>query len=148
MNIETFKSLLEAYGADARRWPEAVREEARAFARSSAGAARLLEAEAKLDRILDAAETTPVTRDLEERILASFPERRTGNARRWIAVLAGAPLRWTQAAALACSLALGLGVGAALPGWAGVGEAHDPDPALVALGNLDADLWNDMGDGS
>lgn len=150
MNIETFKSLLETYGADMRRWPESVREEANAFARSSSDAAHLLEGEAKFDRLLDAAETAPVTRDLEERILASFPERgqRTATAGRWVAALADGPMRWAQAAALAFSLALGLGVGAALPGWAGVGDPHDVDPALVALGNLDADLWNDMGDGS
>jgi len=54
-------------------------------------------------------------------------------------------LRWAQAAALAVSLALGLAVGAALPSWAGVGEASEIDPALVAFGDLDTDLWNDMG---
>jgi hypothetical protein len=146
MNIETFKSLLEAYGADFRRWPEAMRAEAKAFVEASVEAANLLAAEAAFDRVLDAAQTASVTRALEERILASFPERgAAAPARGSFAIFAGAPLRWAQAAALAVSLALGLAVGAALPSWAGVGEAAEIDPALVALGDLDTDLWNDMG---
>jgi hypothetical protein len=148
MNIEKFESLLEAYGADMRRWPAESREQAKAFAAASPHAVRLLEAEAAFDRMLDAAQTAPATRDLEDRILAAFSGRRPSSAHGWTRALSWMPLRWTQAAALACSLALGLAVGAALPSIAGIGDPHAIDPALVALGDIDAGLWNDMGDGS
>lgn len=139
MNIERFKTLVEAYGANPARWPEGERVAASLFAEQSAEARGVLQDAAAFDRLLDTAETQPVTRALEDRILATFPERPVRERAAWFA------LRWLPAAAVACSLALGLAVGAALPGLAGVSDAA-VDPALIALSGGDAD-WADMGDG-
>jgi hypothetical protein len=39
-------------------------------------------------------------------------------------------------------------VGAALPGVAGIGDGAAVDPALIALGGGDADLWSEWGEDS
>jgi hypothetical protein len=140
MNIQRFKTLVEAYGANPARWPEAERVAALLFAEQSAEARDVLLEAAAFDRLLDTAETHPATRALEDRILATFPERTVKQRAPWFT------MRWIPAAAVACSLALGLAVGAALPGLAGVSDAAAVDPALIALSGGDAD-WADMGDG-
>jgi hypothetical protein len=139
MNIERFRSLLEAYGANPARWPEAERVAALLFAEQSAEARDALQEAAAFDRLLDMTETQAATRALEDRILATFAERPAGQRTPWFI------LGWIPATAAVCSLALGLAVGAALPGLAGVSD-NAVDPALIALGGDDAD-WADMGDG-
>ncbi len=139
MNIQRFKTLVEAYGANPARWPEAERAAALLFAEQSAEARDVLHEATAFDRLLDTAETHPATRALEDRILATFPERTAKQRAPWFT------MRWIPAAAVACSLALGLAVGAALPGLAGVNDTA-VDPALIALSGGDAD-WADMGDG-
>lgn len=150
MNIERFKTLTEAYGANPARWPEAERVAALLFAEQSAEARAVLQEALDFDRLLDGAETQPVTRALEDRILAAFPERKQTPAR-WFATFAvparWLPARWLPAAAVAGSLVLGLLVGAALPGLVGVNDAASIDPALIALGGGDDEPWTDMGDG-
>jgi hypothetical protein len=146
MTIEEFKVLVETYGANVAHWPEAVRADAKAFSEASAEAHRLLDAEAALDRLLDAADTAPATRALEDRILTAFPDRprTSGGARR---LFTFAPPRWTRAAALAASLLLGLAAGAELPALAGVGDEASADPAIVALLGGDGEAWSDLEDG-
>ena len=144
MNIERFKALVDAYGASPARWPADERAAALSFAETAAEARRLLHGEAALDRLLDAADTLPATRALEDRILAAFPQRPPRTSRRWLAAL---PEHWMPGAAIACSLALGLLVGAALPGLIGIGETG-VDPALIALGGFDADPMTELGDGT
>lgn len=139
MKIERFKTLIETYGANPARWPEAERVAALLFAEQSAEARDALQEAAAFDRLLDTGETEPATRALEDRILATFPERTVRGRAPWLT------LRWIPAGAVACSLALGLAVGAALPGLAGVSDAT-VDPALIALSGGDAD-WADMDDG-
>lgn len=145
MNIERFKALLEAYGANPGRWPEVERVAALLFVEQSAEARNLLAEAAAFDRVLDAAETQPATRALEERILAAFPEREAA-LRTGVAPVIFGGLRWLQAGALAFSLLLGLAVGAALPAVA-LGDQDGADPALIALTAGGQDLWDDMGDG-
>ncbi len=140
MNIQRFKTLVEAYGANPARWPEAERVAALLFAEQSAEARDMLQEAAAFDRLLDTAETQPASRTLEDRILATFPERTVKKRSPWFTQ------RWIPAAAVACSLVLGLAVGAALPGLAGVSDTTAVDPALIALSGGDAD-WADMGDG-
>jgi hypothetical protein len=72
MNAERFSQLVEAYGADARRWPVAEREAAAAFrlARPDEAARLLAEADA-LDALLDAAPHPVVSYALRERVLAA-----------------------------------------------------------------------------
>jgi hypothetical protein len=140
MNIQRFKVLIEAYGANPARWPEGERVAALLFAEQSAEARAVLQEAADFDRLLDTAETQPATRALEDRILAAFTERPVEQRTPWFA------RRWIPAAAVACSLVLGLAVGAALPGLAGVSDTTTIDPALIALSGGDAD-WSDMSDG-
>jgi hypothetical protein len=144
MNIERFKTLVEAYGANPARWPEAERVSALLFAEESADARAALREAATFDRLLDEAETQPATRALEDRILASLPERAPKPAR-WFDL--GARTRWIPATAAAVSLLLGLLVGAAVPSLAGIGENGATDPALIALTGTGDEPWNDMGDG-
>jgi hypothetical protein len=65
-----FDALLEAYGADARRWPEAERAAAKAFA---AEAPAQMRAEGALDRALDL-DGAPVDAELfTARMMRGFP---------------------------------------------------------------------------
>ncbi len=139
MTLERFQALLDAYGGDPKRWPEGERQAAQLFAESTAEARRLLGEARALDRFLDGAETAPATRALEDRILAGFPAR-GGSA-------PSSSGRWIPAAAVAASLALGLITGAALPGIAGIKAQDAKDPALVALGDIENDLWGDLEEG-
>jgi hypothetical protein len=139
MNIQRFKALVEAYGANPARWPEAERVAALLFTEQSGEARDMLREATAFDRLLDTAESQATTRTLEDRILATFPAKVVKPRTHWFVQ------HWIPAAAVACSLALGLAVGAALPGLAGVNDTA-ADPALIALSGGDAD-WADMGDG-
>lgn len=74
MDRERFAYLLDAYGADFRRWPAEVRAQAAAFAAQDAEAAALIGEARKLDAVLDGArdEAGP-SADLAARILAAAP---------------------------------------------------------------------------
>jgi hypothetical protein len=87
MNLERFTAIVDAYGG------------------LPAGA---------LDSLLDMPETAPVTRDLQDRILASRP---VGMSRGRPAAVARSFSwsRWIPTAAVTCSLALGAAVGTQLP---------------------------------
>ncbi len=75
MNRERFEQILAAYGADPRRWPEAERAAAEAFAAANAVAASVVADEAGLDRMLDHAAQTSDTSALAARILAQASPR-------------------------------------------------------------------------
>lgn len=149
MTLERLQQLTEAYGARPERWPEAERAAALALIASDPGARRLADEAVKVDRLLDESASAPVTRALEERILAQLPSngrRSAGFAERlgeWFAARA-----WLPASALACSLALGLAVGALLPGLVGFGDPGPVDPALLAFGDAQADFWANGENGS
>lgn len=92
MTSERFLALVAAYGADARRWPEAERAAAQAFAADEAAAVRpaLAEADAA-DALLHASRVSHPSMDLRDRVIASaaeagFKARREG--RRWLDRLA------------------------------------------------------------
>ncbi len=70
MNAERLKQLIAAYGADARRWPEAEREAGRALSETDAMSADLSEAR-DLDHLLWASPQPTVSMALRERVLAS-----------------------------------------------------------------------------
>lgn len=74
MDRERFAYLLDAYGADFRRWPAEARAQAAAFAAQDAEAAALIGEARKLDAVLDGArdEAGP-SADLAARILAAAP---------------------------------------------------------------------------
>ncbi len=74
MTPERFRIIVEAYGADSRRWPDAERDAARAWAgthRDQAGA--VLAEAAELDGWLGASRVEPASAALFERIVASAP---------------------------------------------------------------------------
>lgn len=74
MDRERFAYLLDAYGADFRRWPAEARAQAAAFAAQDAETAALIGEARKLDAVLDGArdEAGP-SADLAARILAAAP---------------------------------------------------------------------------
>ena len=152
MTKERFEALLDAYGADPDRWPDAERDAALAFAKSSAAARLRLDEAALLDRLIDQADTAPVTSELQTKILAAFAQaraHRSAGLSTAFAKLMPGRTAWVPATALAASLALGLGVGTFLPALAGIGDAPAPDAALIALGDVDAGaLWDEAGEGS
>ena len=75
MNRERFEQIVAAYGADPRRWPQAERAAAEAFAAANTDAAALMADEVGLDRMLDHAAHVPDTSALSARILSQTPAR-------------------------------------------------------------------------
>jgi anti-sigma factor RsiW len=104
MTFERFKELLDAFGADLGRWPEAERASARALiARAPEAEAALAEAR-RLDALLDLYDP-PADRAAEARLHALLD-----------AVSARVPVHaarviWPRAAALAAMLLLGVATG-------------------------------------
>lgn len=104
MIFERFKELLDAFGADFKRWPETERAAARALiAREPAARAALAEA-CRLDALLDLYDL-PADMAAEARLRTALD-----------AVPAGATVRhvlasWPRAAALAATLLLGVATG-------------------------------------
>ena len=93
MDEARFSAILEAYGADPRRWPEAERAAAEALA---ATRPELLRQARALDALLDL--DTPTTSDL---LIARVLKGRRLHA----------PVTWRPFAALAASALLGLALG-------------------------------------
>lgn len=116
MQLDRFTALLEAFGADPKRWPDAERAAALAFAAAEPAAKALMRDAAALDALLDAAEA-PGPSDL----LAARLARRAPGPR--------APVWRTAVAFAACAvfgLVLGFG-GASRVG----GEAEDAFAAAL-----------------
>jgi hypothetical protein len=77
MNIQRFEQLVEAYGADPKRWPEGEREAARALAHAQAEhCGPLLEAAHALDQALDCAPAGAPSIALRERVIGAAPRQR------------------------------------------------------------------------
>lgn len=89
MDRERFKHLLDAYGADFRRWPAETSAAAAAFAAENADAAAAIAEAQALDRTLDAAGAQPgPSPELAARILARAPAGQRGFDRRALMALA------------------------------------------------------------
>jgi hypothetical protein len=139
MTPERFAALLDAYGGDPARWPDAEREQARALLDRSADARARRGAAAALDALLDRATTLKPSRGLAERILAEAPTPRVVPLRR--------PLRGRIAAvvglAAAASLALWLVHRPSTPptleqaALGQLGEYQTPTDALLSAADLD-----------
>jgi hypothetical protein len=124
MTAERFHALIAAYGADTRRWPEAERAAAEAFAAACPEIARtpLDKAEA-IDALLHASRVRSPSAALRDRVIASAAEaglkaRREG--RRWLD-----------------RLALAFGAGWAAAACAGVAAG------VIMTGHLTADVQAD-----
>ena len=78
MDRERFADLLDAYGADFRRWPADARAAATAFAAQNSDAAGLIAEARAVDAVLDSArDSAAPSADLAARILASAPRARS-----------------------------------------------------------------------
>lgn len=121
MNLDRFAAIVDAYGGSPSRWPEAERAAAVALLKTSSDAQRLAEEAEALDGLLDMPETVAATRDLQDRILAAAPAGRAGSSSPATGGLFGWP-RWIPAAAVACSLALGVVSGTQLPSLIGLDD--------------------------
>ncbi len=91
MDRERFANLLDAYGADFRRWPVETRAEAAVFVAQNADAAAQLDEARKLDALLDGGrDDVEPSADLAARILASAPraERQAFDRRAMFALAA------------------------------------------------------------
>src|SRR5260221_12279238 len=114
MNIERFHILLDAYGADPARWPQAERGSAEAFARATPGAAALIAAARALDQALD--RVPAAMPELDAVVVAAqasaAPQRRPLRPRRGGF---GFGLAWPNFAGLAAAMVVGFVVG-----WTGL----------------------------
>jgi hypothetical protein len=101
MARQRFDQLLEAYGADFARWPNAERDAGAAFAAANSSAvAASMEDERALDASLDAARVDVASADLlAARILAAHKRNRDGG------------FDWRAAAALAACAVFGVLLG-------------------------------------
>ncbi len=74
MDRERFETLLDAYGADFRRWPPETRADAAAYAAQHTEAAALIAEARTLDAVLGIVGAAPApSADLTARILAQAP---------------------------------------------------------------------------
>ncbi|MDP3295172.1 MAG: sigma factor [Nevskia sp.] len=109
MNLERFAVIVDAYGADPRRWPAAERDAAQTFVASDAQAAVLLTEALALDASLDALPTPEPAGAALRR--AAMPLPITARSSRWqelLALLGG----WRLALpAMAVALIVGVNVG-------------------------------------
>ena len=116
MTSERFLALAAAYGADWRRWPEAERESARAFAAAEptvAGPA-LAEADAA-DALLHASRAPHPSMALRDRVIASAAEaglKARLEGRRWLDRLA-----ITMGAGWAAAACAGIVAGVMMTSW-------------------------------
>ena len=133
MNRERFEQLLEAYGADPKRWPSAERAEGEAFAQAHADDVAALLREARgLDATMDAArETVKPDPARIAAILTRAPKPASG-----VPQLA----RWALAACAILGVVAGYGGGLMAP------TAVAEDDAYYLSTAFDAPLAIDDGD--
>ncbi len=121
MDTNRFAELLDAYGADPRRWPAAERAAALALAQASTEARRLLEQAAATDALLAMPPGIVPSSDLASRIMAQLPPAPVAmpgpslhlGQRLMVLLQEISPFRilWPQVATLALALSIGVGVG-------------------------------------
>lgn len=134
MTHERFARIIEAYGADPRRWPDAERAAARAFALAHPGEAQArLAAAAALDACLAGDAVEPPGRALRRRVEAAA----RGPGRRRRMPLARPRFWWLSGAALAGVGAAGLVAGAVATAFftaAGERMSAGHEPSYMSTG--------------
>lgn len=78
LSYDRVKAILEAYGADPSRWPQAERTAMKQAVSGLAEFSALQDRQAALDRQLDRGRIHPDTAALEARILAGAPQAKPG----------------------------------------------------------------------
>ena len=112
MNEARLAAILEAYGADPRRWPEAEQAAALALLSRSAEARALKDEAAALDTLLDVPQAPIPSPELKAAILAAA-ERPSW--RQWLADLWPIGPVWQPASAFAAAIVLGIAIGVGAP---------------------------------
>lgn len=141
MTPERFQQIVEAYGAEPRRWPQPERAAAQAWAQSHrAEADALLAQAASVDAWLAADKVEPPGAALLERVLDSAPVRQPVAPRRRLwwsgAAVAGVGLLGGVAGALAVSFFVLTETGVQAP------LAHESSYLTSSFGGSSAD-WSD-----
>ncbi|MFM0173997.1 hypothetical protein [Paraburkholderia sediminicola] len=141
MTPERFQQIVEAYGAEPRRWPQQDRAAAQAWAQSHRAEADALLAEAAgVDTWLAADKVEPPDAALLKRVLDSAPVRQPVAPRRRLwwsgAAVAGVGLLGGVAGAFAVSFFVLTGTGPQAP------QAHESSYLTSSFGGSSAD-WSD-----
>jgi hypothetical protein len=141
MNAERFRALLEAYGGDLARWPDAERLAAHGYAQEAPEAPALLADACRIDALLGAAVVAGPRADLEGAILArikSVPQVLKPGFRASLAGLVDMVWpraeMWKPASVFASALVLGAVIGINVLGGlstADAGTGHDDELASV-----------------
>jgi len=128
INLDRLGVLLDAYGADRSRWPEAERTAAWALIEAEPRARALYDEARALDGLLSRASVIEPSPELKAEVLAAASRPRES----WIQALwpFGAP--WKPASALAAAILLGIIAGTVLPNPFGATD----DPLESEIGTL------------
>jgi hypothetical protein len=140
MTIERLRDILDAYGGDPLRWPQAERLEAQRLAAHDSVAAALVTEAMAFDGLLDFAPSTEPSRALMASVLAARPKPGPIGwlAGLWRDLFPGTAT-WKPAVGFALALALGVGVQSAAVGQLGLTDSVDPvsaDQASIILAPL------------
>lgn len=138
IDADAFQRLIEAYGADARRWPEDRREGAKAFmAAEPDRAAAILAFESDLDEVMDVLRPPSASAELAARILAGAPQARAdgwAGLMGWLRPSVGVAMAASCAAGVVAGLLLvappernEMGGDAVMAALSGPGDAADED---------------------
>lgn len=111
VDLERLRAIVEAYGADAARWPEAEREGALALLASSPEATQYRDRARALDAMLDRATAYEPAPGLLTRVLARPARRR---ASLFEELWPFGPI-WRPAFGMAAAMVLGIAVGLVAP---------------------------------
>ena len=130
--LARFENLLDAYGAEPRRWPADRRAEAEALLRASPEARALRDTAAHLDAMLDAAPIPPAPGDLVGRVLAAAPKPQAPRGlSNWIAGF------WKPVTGLACAAVLGVALGGVVsPFQTNTADAAEADSVSLDIGSI------------
>lgn len=104
VGLERFEQIIDAYGAEPARWPEAERLQAEALLADNAEARAMVRRAEEIDAWLNAASSHAPSDLLARRVLKAAPGARGGGVFGWASATG-----W--AAAAAAGLVLGLSVG-------------------------------------
>jgi len=132
-----FAALLDAYGAEPRRWPADRRAWADALLARSPAAQALRSTAARLDGLIDAACVDPAPAHLIGRVLASAPQSSLAQAKRQPGrPRAGWFAGFTQPVlGLAFAAVLGLALGGVVSPFA-PGETAEADTVSLDIGDI------------
>lgn len=111
MDLDRLSTLLDAYGADRTRWPEAERAAAWALIENDDKARALYDEARTLDKLLSRASTIEPSPELKAAVLADAGRPRES----WLQALWPFGPVWKPVSALAAAIMLGIIAGVVLP---------------------------------